>query len=71
MTPVPAMMSLLETTVTCPYCGEANDLLVEPEALDGCTIEDCRVCCRPMVLLWLPDALGSVQVRALREDETP
>jgi hypothetical protein len=34
----------------CPYCGEPNEVLVEPTAGDQDYIEDCQVCCRPVEL---------------------
>lgn len=35
-------------TVSCPYCGEAVELIVDPGggALQE-YVEDCEVCCRP------------------------
>ena len=32
--------------VTCPYCGEEVELLVEPD-VRGSYIQDCEVCCNP------------------------
>jgi len=39
-----------EITVACPYCGEA--FIVEPEPADDPVeyVEDCSVCCRPILL---------------------
>ncbi|MEW5799027.1 MAG: CPXCG motif-containing cysteine-rich protein [Bacteroidota bacterium] len=35
----------------CSYCGEENEIFVEPEGGEEQTItEDCSVCCRPNVL---------------------
>lgn len=35
----------------CSYCGEENEIFVEPEAGNEQTMtEDCSVCCRPNVL---------------------
>lgn len=34
--------------VTCPYCGEPIELLVDESAGSARYIEDCPVCCRPM-----------------------
>lgn len=39
------------STFTCAFCGEENELFVEPEGGTNQTItEDCSVCCRPNVL---------------------
>ena len=35
----------------CAYCGEENELFVEPEGGEEQALtEDCSVCCRPNVL---------------------
>jgi hypothetical protein len=34
--------------VSCPYCGELNDVAVDPGSGSAqAYIEDCQVCCRP------------------------
>lgn len=32
--------------VTCPYCGEAVEIYLEPE-IRGLLVQDCEVCCNP------------------------
>ncbi len=32
--------------VTCPYCGEAVEIGLEPD-VTGSFIQDCEVCCNP------------------------
>ena len=32
--------------VTCPYCGEAVEVYLEPD-VSGSFIQDCEVCCNP------------------------
>jgi hypothetical protein len=41
----------LETTFTlaCPYCGEPQEIYLEPDVL-GTLVQDCEVCCRPWQL---------------------
>lgn len=35
-------------TLTCPYCGEPVDLVIDEGGGDSqAYIEDCPVCCRP------------------------
>ncbi len=41
---------LPSTQIDCPYCGESIDLLVDDSAGDQQYIEDCQVCCRPIVV---------------------
>ena len=43
------MHELHEKTVSCPYCGECIDVLVDPSVPQQNYIEDCQVCCRPIV----------------------
>ena len=39
---------LQESSVYCPYCGEAIEVLLNPEDVGGEYVEDCQVCCRPI-----------------------
>jgi hypothetical protein len=32
--------------VSCPYCGEAVEIYLEPDLM-GTLVQDCEVCCRP------------------------
>ncbi len=41
---------LEEATVTCPYCGEGITLLADCSAGDQSYIEDCSVCCQPIIV---------------------
>ncbi|SFQ05165.1 CPXCG motif-containing cysteine-rich protein [Pseudomonas borbori] len=41
---------MLESQVyQCPYCGESAETLLDLSAGDQQYIEDCPVCCRPIV----------------------
>ncbi|WP_263147610.1 CPXCG motif-containing cysteine-rich protein [Pseudomonas sp. RIT-PI-AD] len=41
---------MLETQMyDCPYCGEPVETLLDLSAGDQQYIEDCQVCCRPIV----------------------
>jgi hypothetical protein len=35
--------------VTCPYCGEATELYLEPD-VRGELVQDCEVCCNPWLI---------------------
>lgn len=62
-------MSLLDTVhVTCPYCGEPNELVIDTSVPKQEYIEDCFVCCRPMVITVATDEEGEIQV-AVRTEE--
>ena len=34
----------------CPYCGEPIELLIDTSIAEQEYVEDCEVCCRPMVV---------------------
>ncbi len=34
-------------TVDCPFCGEANEVVVDPTQPSHTFVTDCEVCCRP------------------------
>lgn len=55
-------------SVSCPYCGES--VVIEPEPFDETVeyVEDCHVCCRPIIFTISYSENGS-DVSARREDE--
>src|SRR3546814_8263900 len=53
----------------CPYCGEPLELFVDGSAGDQQYIEDCQVCCRPIVVTVALDADGEPVVAVRAEDE--
>lgn len=60
------MYELHPTVVQCPYCWEAIELLVDCSVDSQEYVEDCSVCCRPIIVTaWSADGeLSSVQVRS-------
>lgn len=63
-------MSLLEECFfDCPYCGEPISVLVDCSIDEQVYVEDCQVCCRPMVLHVVVGEEGYPLVYAQREDE--
>lgn len=66
------MSDLFEYRIHCPYCDEPIDVLIE--TLDEAQeyIEDCQVCCQPIVFridTGTPGD-GEPEVFARREDDT-
>jgi hypothetical protein len=55
--------------ITCPYCGEPIEVVVDPSVNEQCYVEDCSVCCQPMVLQVDVGADGIVTVWPAREDD--
>lgn len=43
------MQPLHEKSVSCPYCGERIEVLLDASVPHQVYIEDCQVCCRPIV----------------------
>ena len=37
-------------TITCPHCGEAIEVVVDLSVPEQSYVEDCSVCCRPILL---------------------
>ena len=63
------MPEISETHISCPYCGESISVLVDDSLPEQCYIEDCQVCCRPIVLDVSIDMDGDVVVSARSENE--
>lgn len=58
-------------TVLCPYCGEENEISVDPGSGDSQEyIEDCQVCCRPWRVTVSYDANGAAHVHLDAADDT-
>ena len=60
-----------EATVLCPYCGELNDISLDPGGGRRQEyVEDCQVCCRPwrVRVTYLPDGGAEVAVEAEQPD---
>ena len=58
-----------EKNLSCPYCGESISILVDDSMPKQNYVEDCQVCCRPIVLDVSVDVGGDVMVSARSENE--
>ena len=57
-------------TYDCAFCGEENDVFVDPSGGDRQTFtEDCGVCCRPNLITLAVDDDGRVTIEAVQEYE--
>jgi len=63
------MPEITETHISCPYCGESISILVDDSLPEQNYVEDCQVCCRPIVLDVAVDLEGNVTVSARCENE--
>lgn len=62
-------MELLNYNVSCPYCGENIELLIDDSVDEQEYYEDCSVCCRPIRIQQHIGNDGACQVTVLRDDE--
>ncbi len=53
---------LQETSISCPYCAEVITILVDGSVEKQQYIEDCEVCCRPMLIRVIMSTNGSCQI---------
>ena len=63
------MPEISEQVISCPYCGQAISILVDDSLPEQQYVEDCQVCCRPIVLDVSVDADACVAVTARSENE--
>lgn len=63
------MAYLDEKAIGCPYCGETIVVLVDPQEAGHEYIEDCQVCCKPIVFSIQIDSEGQVEMTARSENE--
>ena len=63
------MRSLSEQSLHCPYCGEPISVVVDHSLGEQEYVEDCQVCCRPMVLCITIEPDGDAAVSARQENE--
>lgn len=63
------MSNLDEIIITCPYCGEALDVLVDTSAVPQEYYEDCSVCCAPILFAVSEDDWGEIIIDVKRDDE--
>jgi cysteine-rich CPXCG protein len=57
-------------TYSCAFCGEDNEVFVDPSGGRRQTFtEDCTVCCRPNLITLTIEADGEVLLEATQEYE--
>jgi hypothetical protein len=50
--------------INCPYCGETIPIRLDLSAGDQSYVEDCQVCCQPILIGVRVDARGALDVLA-------
>jgi hypothetical protein len=60
---------LHEVDIECPYCGEPIGTVLDLSAGGQAYVEDCQVCCRPILLRFTVDHAGELDTLSVsRED---
>lgn len=63
------MNVLNEKSVSCPYCGETIDVLIDASINYQEYIEDCQVCCRPINFIVRVHNEDEIDVSLFHENE--
>ena len=64
------MHELIEEAIHCPYCGEQITVVIETLDESQEYIEDCQVCCRPIIFDIGVNVDGSTSISVRSENET-
>ena len=64
------MNELLEQNIDCPYCDEQISVVIETLEESQEYIEDCQVCCRPIVFNVSIELDGSTAISVHSENDT-
>jgi uncharacterized Zn finger protein len=64
------MNQLTQQHVSCPYCGESIEVLIDQEEAGQQYIEDCQVCCRPITFSIFMSMNGDLSVSVHDENES-
>lgn len=55
--------------ISCPYCGEMIEILIDCSESNQSYIEDCQVCCRPINIKVFVSVEGEVDLTVTHENE--
>jgi hypothetical protein len=58
-----------EHIISCPYCGESISVLIDCTQNKQEYLEDCQVCCKPIIFHVQYDDDHSIQVNVQHENE--
>ncbi len=61
--------ALENMNIQCPYCGESMLMFIETTVGDQEYVEDCQVCCQPILMLVSVNGGDITSVEAVRENE--
>jgi hypothetical protein len=58
-----------EALVSCPHCGKSSEVALDPgSGADQEYVEDCQVCCRPILMYVRYGRDGSADVEVYASD---
>jgi len=57
-----------EQDIDCPYCGETIGILLDTSVDSQIYVEDCQVCCSPIVIGVHLNADGGVENLQIRQE---
>ena len=63
------MNSIDTVRISCPYCGEKVELVIDCSVTSQVYIEDCEVCCKPINISANIDEYGIISVIPRHENE--
>lgn len=64
-----ATRALLENeAITCPYCWQTIDITLDLSVAEQSYVEDCSVCCRPIVIRYRTDETGLTELDVAAEN---
>ena len=64
-----AILSLLhDESITCPYCWETIEVTLDLSVAEQSYVEDCSVCCRPIVIRYRADETGLAELETVAEN---
>jgi len=63
------LQQLTEKNIGCPYCGETLAVLIDSTDVEQQYIEDCQVCCKPIVFVITQSINAELEVNVYNEDE--
>jgi len=63
------MNEIQEHSVRCPYCDKTITILVDGSVPEQTYVEDCQVCCRPILLDVRVGQNGDAEISANAENE--
>lgn len=64
------MHAIEDVVITCPYCGEANAVQCECTFPAQNYVEDCQICCQPIVMdITVDSENDTLNIRTRREND--